>query len=349
MGQHLAVFHFPTGGLWVRGALLGASWWLERHGFGMLVELPSGKEDFGIGEPAGEEDFGSFNALVGGDEHLVHAGIHRGREVLAATVDVFQIAVLVESSVSSQDPPEADKSDGQQALEGGYEVATEVAEDFLALLRTEGEQFAIVVSHEPPQNAGPGWLVDIEAGGVVRNVGLPQPMVVYTGSEESALGYDLLGGIIDGLRSGRKTGTADLLLADARETLAGSGVQSRRAASQRDVRRAVLLAAIASEVKIKDTLRQKTPEHRRELAEVILKNWREVDIAIAALPHKAMKAAIGRSLYEDDPDLFAEVERLFKRRNDIAHRGLAPTLAEARESVGAAVRLSAWLDSLPAP
>ena len=109
------------------------------------------------------------------------------------------------------------------------------------------------------------------------------------------------------------------------------------------------MAAIASELKIKDTLRQKTPDHRRELVEVILKNWREVDIAIAELPHKPMKGAIGRSLHEDDPDLFAAVRALFTRRNAIAHRGEAPTLAEARDSVGAAVGLSAWLDSLPAP
>jgi hypothetical protein len=101
MGQHLAVCHFATGGSWVRGELLGDSWWMERDGFPMLVELPSGKEDFGIGKPVGEEGFGSFNSLVGGDEHLVHVGIQRGREALAATVDVFQIAVLVESSVSS--------------------------------------------------------------------------------------------------------------------------------------------------------------------------------------------------------------------------------------------------------
>jgi hypothetical protein len=123
MGQHLAVFHFATGGLWVRGELLGDSWWLERHGFPMLVELPSGKEDFGIGEPVGEEDFGSFNDLVGGDEPLVHVGMQRGREALAATVAVFQITLLVESSVSSQDPPEADKSDGQKALEEAFEIA----------------------------------------------------------------------------------------------------------------------------------------------------------------------------------------------------------------------------------
>jgi hypothetical protein len=321
---------------------------LDRDGFSMLVELPSGQEDFRIGEPAGEEDFGSFNPLVGGD-HLIHVGISRGREVLAAIVDVFQIAVLVESSVSSQDPVETDKSDGQRSLEEAYEAAIDVAEDFLALLRTEGEQFGIGVSHAPPGNASPGWLIDVEAGGVVRNVGLPQPMVLYAASEESALSREALGGIVDRLRQGLSPPASDELLADARETLVGSGAESARSAARRDVRRAILLAAIASEVKIRDTLRRKTPDHRRELVEVILKNWREVDIAIAQLPHKAMKAAVGRSLHEDDPGLFEAVVTLFNRRNAVAHRGEASTLEEARESVGAAVRLSAWLDRLPVP
>jgi hypothetical protein len=139
------------------------------------------------------------------------------------------------------------------------------------------------------------------------------------------------------------------LLADARETLGGTGWESALAAARRDVRRAVLLAAIASEVKIKDTLREKTPSHQKDLVDVILKGWREVDIAIAQLPHKAMRAAVGRSLHKDDPRLFDAVEKLFTLRNRIAHDGVEPTLSQAREAVTAAVQLSAWLDGLPDP
>jgi hypothetical protein len=175
------------GGLWDRRAgRRGGLWFIQRPRGGRRASCPRG-----------------------------HAARPRGAR---GDCGGFSDALLVESSVSSQDPPETDKSDGQKALEEAFEIAIEVAEDFLALLRTEGEQFAIGVSHEPPQNAGPGWLLDIEAGGRVRNVGLPQPLVVYAGSEESALGHDLLGKIIDGLREGRKAGTPDLLLADARET-----------------------------------------------------------------------------------------------------------------------------------
>jgi len=42
----------------------------------------------------------------------------------------------------------------------------------------------------------------------------------------------------------------------------------------------------------------------------MLKKWREVDIAISQLPHKPMKAAMGRSLRKDAPELFKAVEKL---------------------------------------
>jgi hypothetical protein len=346
MGQHLAVFHFATGGLWVRGELLGESWWLERQGFGMLLSLPSGQEDFGLSRPPGQEDFGSFNPLLGG-ESLVRVGIQQSDRVVAASIRAFQIAVVVESTVSSQDPREADKSDGQRALNEALEVALTVAEEFLQWLRVSAGQYWLAASHEPPQTIGTADLLDIESGRRVPNIGYDQPLVMYSQSEETALSRDVLSDVIGRLGEGRKARSADLLLADARETLAGTGSESALAASRRDVRRAVLLAAIASEVKIKDTLREKSPSHRRDLVDVILKGWREVDIAIAELPHKAMRAAVGRSLHEDDPALFDAVKELFNRRNRIAHYGEEPTLSQARDAVRAAVQLSAWLDGRP--
>lgn len=340
MGQHLAVFHFATGGLWVRGELLGESWWLERQGFGMLVSLPSGRVDFGIGQPLSPEDFGSFNQLVG-EESLIKVGIQQGDRVLGATINAFQIAVLVESSVSSQDPKGADKSDGQRAVNEAFEIALMVAEELLEWLRVRAGQYWLAASHEPPQTLGTADLLDIESGRRVPNIGYDQPLVLFSHSDESALSRDVLGDVVRRLSEGRKARSADLLLADARETLAFT--------EHADVRRAVLLAAIASELKIKETLREKTPSHRRDLVDVILDNWREVDFAIAQLPHKPMKAAIGRSLHEDEPGLFDAVVELFNRRNRIAHYGERPTVSQARDAVGAAVQLSTWLDGLPDP
>jgi hypothetical protein len=337
MGQHLAVFHFETGGLWVQGQVLGESWWVERQGFGMLVSLPSGLEDFRLDNPPGDEDFGSFNPLLGG-RSLVSVGIQDADGVIAASVYAFQVAVVVESTVSSEDPRDADKSDGQRVLNEAFEVALTVAEDFLEWLRVTAGQFWLAASHEPPQTTGSADLLDIESGGRVPNIGYDQPLVLYAHGEETALSRDALIDVIACLGEGRKARSADLLLADSREALAGTGSENALAASRRDVRRAVLLAAIASEVKIKDTLREKTPAYRRELVDVVLKGWREVDIAIAELPHKAMRAAVGRSLHEEDPKLFDAVTKLFTLRNRIAHYGKEPTLSEARAAVAAAVR-----------
>jgi hypothetical protein len=251
------------------------------------------------------------------------------------------------SGVSSQDPKEADKSDGQRALNEALEIALSVAEDFLAWLRVKGGQFWLAPSHEPPETTGTADLLDIESGRRVPNIGYA--IVLYGKSEESALSREVLSDIIGRLGEGQKAPSADLLLADAQETLAGTGSESVLAASRRDVRRAVLLAAIASEVKIKRTLREKTPEHRKALIDVLLTNYREVDIAIAQLPHKAMKAAVGRSLRDHAPDLFKAVVQLFTARNQIAHYGNDPSLREARDAVTAAVQLSEWLDDLPMP
>jgi hypothetical protein len=346
MGQHLAVFHFATGDLWVRGEVLGESWWLERGGFGMLVSLPSGLEDFGLAEPRGQENFGSFNPLLG-DDSLIRIGVQHGERVVAASISAFQIAVLVESTVSSEDPREADKSDGQRALNEAFEVAVAVAQEFLEWLRVQADQYWLAASHEPPQTMGTADLLDVESGRRVPNIGYDHSLVLYSHSEEDALSREGLRDVVDRLRGGQKARSSDLLLADARDTLAGTGAEGALAASRRDVRRAVLLAAIASEVKIKGTMREKSPPQRRDLVDVILKGWREVDIAIADLPHKAMKAAVGRSLHEDDSELFASVKALFTLRNRIAHYGAEPTLEQAREAVTAAVRLSSWLDALP--
>jgi hypothetical protein len=102
-------------------------------------------------------------------------------------------------------------------------------------------------------------------------------------------------------------------------------------------------------VKIKTTLAAKAPVDKRGLVQIILKNFREVDVAVGELPHKTMKAAVGRSLHEDDPTLFDAVKKLFKDRNDIAHRGEPPSLDQARTDVKAAVDIFSWLDSLPDP
>jgi hypothetical protein len=66
-----------------------------------------------------------------------------------------------------------------------------------------------------------------------------------------------------------------------------------------DCQRAVLIAAIACEVKVKDILREKVPPERRPLLDLLLENPRDWSIAALALFDKATDAALGRSLRTD--------------------------------------------------
>lgn len=91
---------------------------------------------------------------------------------------------------------------------------------------------------------------------------------------------------------------------------------------RRDVRRAILLAAIAAEVKIKTTLAGKTPGEKRPLVDIILGSFREVEVAVAELPHKTIKAA--RSA-----DHFTRTTRSYSRRSRDSSRTATTSLTVA--------------------
>jgi hypothetical protein len=123
------------------------------------------------------------------------------------------------------------------------------------------------------------------------------------------------------LEEGDGPSTPDVLLADARETVMGRS-------AEHDVRRGVLLAAIAAEVKINTTLAEKTPTESRNVL-----NYQK--IPIGDVPAKIMGRAVGRSLRDDDPNLFCAVKQLFECRNTVAHHGESPSLDEARRHLRA--------------
>lgn len=84
------------------------------------------------------------------------------------------------------------------------------------------------------------------------------------------------------------------------------------------------------------------------LIEIMLTSPRDFTVAVKALFHGVMRAAVGRSLHQENADLFNEVNALFEARNRLAHRGELPTEEVARRAVAAAVGAFEWLDSLEA-
>ena len=105
----------------------------------------------------------------------------------------------------------------------------------------------------------------------------------------------------------------------------------------KDFRRAVLIAAIACEVKVKEVLRQAASEDQRSLLDFALDNPREVTVTAAdGLFDKLMLATAGRSLRQDDRQLFRHIQELYTVRNRVAHSGRLPDKPEAGRVVRAA-------------
>jgi hypothetical protein len=112
-----------------------------------------------------------------------------------------------------------------------------------------------------------------------------------------------------------------------------------------DPRRALLMAAIACEVEVKQTLtEQATGKDVESLIRQVVNRP-----PVAGLFDAPMKAAAGRSLKDDNETVFASIGLLFERRNGLAHRGEMPDEAQARAGVEAMRDAFRWLDGLPSP
>jgi hypothetical protein len=105
---------------------------------------------------------------------------------------------------------------------------------------------------------------------------------------------------------------------------------------------AVLVAAIASEIKVKTDIRTRCKPEQEALIRYLLDERR----ATGARPlfHEIIRRSQGRSLLESDALLFDRIRRLFERRNQIAHSGVVPPADEAGELVRAARAAFRWLD-----
>lgn len=338
MSSHRVVWHFRTGAFDIRAEALGRTWRFRREGRELALSLPSAPDSFGS-----YVDALSVTSWESGERE---DALKEGRAIVAA-VTVIEVSIDVDVAISSPEPSSKEIKLGQETVHAAFPVALSVVSDLISWLRVDTGRYWLASSHEAPEVLR-GDLVESDSGRRVRNIGFI-PALHVTGFGFDGLSSAELDHIAARIRGRDVPETAELLLADARETLIGPSVEADWQTTRRDIRRAILLAAIASEVKIKSVLREKTSPEKRDLVEIVLKNLREVQVAVGQLPHETMKAAIGRSLHEEAEALFRDVNKLFHHRNNIAHRGEPPSLDEARQDLQAAIDLFSWLDSLPGP
>lgn len=319
----------------------GSGLMIRANALGLQHRWTLGDKEVALSLPSLEESYEGFPP-----EHL---GVRVGHIVglmhdKPTLISVQRFAVTFGVTVEGELGADGDWKGASELLSGLYTAAVDIAQDFLNAVRVQGGQFWLPAQHEGVRRDG---LISIYRADTHER--LPYswnpPLVVIAHGEESAADADGLAVLLEMVAEGRKASLATALLADARGVLIPPPVHE--AVDRLDTPHGVLLAAIAAEVRIKETLRDLAPDELRPLLDVVLDSPRDVSIAAGQLLDKPLKAVTGTSLKDADRALFKRVtEKLFPLRNRVAHYGHRPTTQEAREAVSTASDLFDWLGAL---
>ncbi|HAF08839.1 MAG TPA: hypothetical protein DCK98_02000 [Chloroflexi bacterium] len=301
------------GALWVDETALGKSLEVKREGYRVVIRIPPAPATDQVGTPTFD---GSKEAPEG-------APAKRGLRRL--TFSVYW------------DGPDLGADPGNLYAVGHFvmkarEVVKKLARDLVDWTRVAKHQewLSDHAQDLPFTDAGGAWNDETnELLPIVVGL-MPQMSERPAGSEIDATFIAELPGWLQ-----QEPPIPALLLADALFFVRRTGPV--------ELQRAVLLAAIATELKVKEILRSAPPK-KAALVEIII--GRDAPVAVAALFDKTLSAAIGHSLLDEQKDLFKRVWRLFELRNQIAHSGAVPDLESARDLVRAAREASEWLDSI---
>ncbi len=109
---------------------------------------------------------------------------------------------------------------------------------------------------------------------------------------------------------------------------------------------AVIAAAAACEMRAKEVLRAITEGQALSVVNFLLDNPRSFPHAARELFSGVAKAVAGRSLRDENRDLFKKLVSLFEMRNKLAHRGTVLTESESADHVRTAIAVFGWLESL---
>jgi len=223
------------------------------------------------------------------------------------------------------------------AFATNLELARRVVSGLVEWSRVALDQFALALTDDQPALVDVQRVFDLDAGEFYPLGMLAPGWASFRPSGARPVTEEFLYEVL-ATRYKESPPTALALLADARH-LATRPPQ--------DWPRAVLAAAIATEVRVKQALRSAAADDAVPVVDFLLDNPRDVSLAAANLFDKAMQAVCGRSLRTDDRELFKEVDLLFQLRNEVAHHGRRPTADRGARAVQAAGGAFAWLDSLP--
>ncbi|HCU52527.1 MAG TPA: hypothetical protein DGG94_22490 [Micromonosporaceae bacterium] len=230
-----------------------------------------------------------------------------------------------------------------------YELACRIADTaislgservagFLEFIRVD-RQFWLGLSMEPPRILDGPVLYD------------------DSGDSHQRIPFGLVGGTVLQLYDQADWATETALTHAAASVVAGNvpPLEDRMLADARTILRrgpeallpqALVLAAISTEIRIKRLLEELANEAQRSLVQILLNSPRDYSVAAQSLFDLPLKAVSGRSLKDDDRDLWKATGVLFTDRNAVAHRGASREVSTIRADVGTALRIKRYLISV---
>jgi hypothetical protein len=329
-----ATFHFSVNRLWVNADLRGTKHQVRtRQGIVCSICIPEKSDDFGLDRSSNMLAIKGYAGSAGSDpiESPVAVQVHVVRVVAEGQAEISAADFLRPGSLEFNSAAIAAYS----AMSDLHDAAASVLGSFLTWVRTTCGQFWLGLAGEPSPLVWSSELRDHEGNRIP--IGYPALMTRgMVGAEKISLSSQETSAIIDRIERGYEPSLHEIFLADA--------AYIARESLWRNMRQAVLMAAISCEVAVKQRLRKGASAEQRELVELVLSNPRDVSLAAVSLFDKACKVVIGRSLREENLELYKRVDKLFQDRNKIAHRG-GPELADdtLAEHVNTAREALKWL------
>lgn len=254
MAKMTAVLHFSTGELLVTAEMVGRREPINYRGYECELSFPSDNTDFDVhGHEQAPVLISEYGRSEDGNTYLVH---------------VVQVVIKFEGELFAREftPTGPDPGKDRTLIDHAvrlFEETTSIAQtlltSYLGHIRTSLGQFWIGLSVERPQPVWIGRLYD--ATGVKIPVGRPQASKVMMRLSHFAVSDAVHGNVLRKVGSSVDPPLAETLLRDAQH-LGWAPI---------DMREAVLLAAIACEVKIKETLEHFANSSQLALVELLLK------------------------------------------------------------------------------
>jgi hypothetical protein len=330
MSRLRAEFLYEVGHLWVCAEALGASATFERDGLQVEITMPSERAQFDARIPNERLSGAALTGTTAGGLD----GVDQFFEVRLVSVALRGDSAISRTDFPTDGPTEETSRRVMDFFAHAQAVADSALADFIDWARIWGESWLGVHRQVPPQ-IGAQLLYDDETDlplPIRRStpfVSHPRPIIGLTAEDFDHVARHL--------GAGEEPDLARVLLADA--VFLASEAHS-------DPGRAVLTAAIALEVRVKEVLREAAKPDTAPLVDLMLDNPRDWPQPAAALFDKAMAAVTGRSLRVEEREVYKAVDLLFQARNAIAHHGKLPSAQKAREFVDMARVAFAWLGSV---